>query len=153
MINQTKKLAVLLLAGSIIILNSCMNKQNTPKAIDPVNMDLSVRPGDDFFKYANGGWMKNHPIPDEFSRYGAFEALGQLNEEQLKTLLAEAEAKTDAPKGSVAQQIADFYRSGMDTASINALGFQPIQKELDEIDALQSTDQLEAYVAMLHAKG
>lgn len=153
MINQTKKLAVLLLAGSIIILNSCMNKQNTPKAIDPVNMDLSVRPGDDFFKYANGGWMKNHPIPDEFSRYGAFEALGQLNEEQLKTLLAEAEAKTDAPKGSVAQQIADFYRSGMDTASINALGFQPIQKELDEIDALQSTDQLEAYVAMLQVKG
>lgn len=145
---------MLFVAGSLITVQSCMNKkEEAVKAIDPANMDQQIKPGDDFFLYANGGWMKNHPIPDEYSRFGAFEALNQMNEEQLKTLLQEAQAVENAPKGSVTQQIADFYRSGMDTVSIDSLGYQPIVKDLQAIDAIQSVDELEAFIGNMHTQG
>lgn len=145
---------MLFIAGSLITVQSCMNKkEETVKAIDPANMDQQIKPGDDFFLYANGGWMKNHPIPDEYSRFGAFEALNQMNEEQLKTLLQEAQAVQNAPKGSVTQQISDFYRSGMDTIGIDSLGYQPILKELQAIDAIQSADELESFLGNMHTQG
>ncbi len=141
-----------------VLTSSCMNSQSektTEKnlAINPENMDKTVQPGEDFFQYANGGWMKNNPIPEEYSRFGAFEALNQINQEQLKTLLTEAAEDTDAAKGSTSQQIADFYRSGMDTVTIDALGYDPIKEDLAAIDALQSHKDLEGFIAKLQQTG
>lgn len=141
-----------------VLTSSCMNSQSektTEKnlAINPENMDKTVQPGEDFFQYANGGWMKNNPIPEEYSRFGAFEALNQINQEQLKTLLTEAAEDTDAAKGSTSQQIADFYRSGMDTVTIDALGYDPIKEDLAAIDAMQSHKDLEGFIAKLQQTG
>jgi putative endopeptidase len=82
------------------------NVENT--AIQKENMNTSIHPGDDFFRYANGGWMAANPIPEEYSRFGAFEVLDKMNKDRIKSLIEEVSQQEDAKKGSPAQQIRDF---------------------------------------------
>lgn len=115
------------------------------------NMDSTVNPADDFFSYANGGWIKNNPIPNEETGWG----IGQLvNEELYKRKLAinEDALKKNAKSGTD-QQIGDFWYSGMDTNNIEKEGISPLKPELDRINALQNTKDLMAYVADAHARG
>src|ERR1700761_7245236 len=105
------------------------------KFIDPANMDLSVKPGDNFFEYANGTWVKNNPIPNKETRWGSFGILAQENTDRLLGLLAEA-SKGSHPKGSLEQRVGDFYASGMDTVRIEKLGYQPIMPALSRIDKI-----------------
>ena len=91
-------------------------------------MDLSVKPGDDFYHYANGNWIKNNEIPDDRSSYGSFDIVRKKRDEDVKTLLEEVAKKTDAEKGSVTQKIRDFYVTGMDTAKIEAQGICPFSR-------------------------
>lgn len=150
----------LCLAGIVVSMSACGNQEKEvmekpiePKAIDLVNMDLSVKPGNDFFRYANGGWMAANPIPEEYSRFGAFEVLDKMNKDRIKTLIDEVSKVADAPKGSPAQQIRDFYNAAMDTAAIDALGFEPIKPLLDQVSAVKSTEQIPALIAELNFKG
>ncbi|MBN2745100.1 MAG: M13 family metallopeptidase [Bacteroidales bacterium] len=154
--NLLKLMAV---AGLLLGLTACnqekkpMENTNDYHAIDSVNMDLSVLPGNDFFRYANGGWMDGNPIPDEYSRYGAFEVLDKLNKDRLKALVDEVSLKADAPKGSPAQQIRDFYNAAMDTVLIEKMGISPIKPMLEEIEKMTTKEEIPAMIAMLNLKG
>jgi len=122
------------------------------KAVDTDNMDLTVKPGDDFNQYANGGWINNNPVPGDKTQYGSFTVLYDANQIKLQELVLEA-AETSAPDGSIAQKIGDFYSSGMDTVTIESMGMQPIEASLAQVDALTSNDQLLPFIAEIHKKG
>jgi predicted metalloendopeptidase len=103
--------------------------------IDLAGIDTSVAPGDDFFRYANGTWIRNTEIPADRSRYGAGSALEELTDKRTADLIAEL-ARTRGPVGSDARKIGDYYTSFMDEAGIEAKGLQPLQPALDRIAAI-----------------
>src|SRR5438128_7670571 len=113
------------------------------RPIDPTNMDPSVKPADDFFLYANGGWIKRTEIPPEYSRWGSFNILIEQNNDALHAI-AEKTAKTKAdPKiAPEAQKVGDYYASGMDEKTIDAMGMKPLQDELSKIDAAKDRKDL-----------
>ena len=121
--------------------------------IDKKNMDFGVNPGDDFFSYANGSWVKNTPIPPDLTRFGAFDELRENNSKQLQTLIEEISTQLNLTKGSNKQKIGDFFASGMDEAKINSLGYQPIKSKLDEVKAIKSKEELIKYLTFLNASG
>lgn len=150
----------LMAAAGIIALalgtSGCGNTGNDKKAVaalSATNMDTTVKAGDDFYRYANGSWLKNNPIPAEYSRYGAFEVLEEENYTQLKTILAEASADKNATEGSVNQKIRDFYNSGMDTVKIEKNGINPLKAELDQINAFATVADVQKMLALEHASG
>jgi len=108
------------------------------KFIDPANMDLSVKPGDNFFEYANGTWIKTHPIPDKQTRWGSFGILAQENTNHLLSILKEASKTPGQPKGSLKQRVGDMYASGMDTVAIEKRGYNPIKPDLARIKQINS---------------
>lgn len=144
---------VILING--LILTSCMDKkiQKENMAINPENMKQDVSPGEDFFEYANGAWIENNPIGDEYSQYGAFTELREKNKEQLKELVKEVSAMENAKPGGPAQKIRDFYNSGMDTGTIDNLGIKPLMPYLERINKLESKEDLENEIAYLHKTG
>ena len=89
-------------------------------AIDPANFAPAVKPQDDFYHYANGTWLKTHPIPAAYSAYGAFYEIDDRNREALHTILERVAHA--AQRSLVEQQVGDFYASGMDEAAANAAG-------------------------------
>jgi putative endopeptidase len=133
-----------LISGSLIF-TGCKNEAKVEAsgakivAIDSNNMDKSVKPGDDFFLYSNGGWMKSTPIPAEQSRWGTFNILQEETNVNLRELVEEA-AKIGGEKGTAKQQIGDFFKSGMDTATINKKGFQPIEEDLNIVKNIASKE-------------
>ncbi len=104
------------------------------KFIDPANMDLAVRPGDDFFDYANGTWIKQNAIPAKETRWGSFNILHQENTDKLLGLLKEVSKTPGLPKGSLKQRVGDLYASGMDSVAIEKLGYDPIKADLARIN-------------------
>ncbi|MCF8229639.1 MAG: M13 family metallopeptidase [Bacteroidales bacterium] len=127
--------------------------QHENLAIDPANMDTTIAPGDDFFHYANGGWIKNNPIGDEYSQYGAFTELGELTKKQLNELIDEVSALENVEKGSSEQKIRDFYNSGIDTVRINELGISPIMPDFERIDKINTHKGVQDEIAYLHSRG
>ncbi|HFB54921.1 MAG TPA: M13 family peptidase, partial [Hellea balneolensis] len=101
------------------------------------NMDKSIKPGDNFFKYVNGTWLKNTEIPADKSNYGSFSVLGDRSVEQVRAIIEDA-AKMDAEKGSVEQKIGDLYSAFMDTDTIEANGFDPIKADIAAIKAVEN---------------
>jgi len=111
------------------------------KFIDPANMDLSVKPGDDFFEYANGGWLKQNGIPAKETRWGSFHILRQENTDRLIGLLNEvSQTSASQPKGSLKQLVGDLYASGMDSLTIEKRGYDPIKPGLQRIDQIKNLD-------------
>jgi putative endopeptidase len=121
--------------------------------IDPANMDTSVKPCDDFYAYANGGWLNRTQMPADKSRYGAFNELYDHNREILHDILVAASAKKDWKKGSVDQKVGDFYAAAMDTDRINALGAKPVQGDLALAASVKSAKDLPSVLAKLHDRG
>ncbi|MDE6487287.1 MAG: M13 family metallopeptidase [Muribaculaceae bacterium] len=119
----------------------------TPRGVDRANLDLSVAPGTDFYDYACGGWMKANPLKAEYSRYGTFDQLGELNRSQVRELVAGLDAKTAAP-GSNAQKIADLYAMGMDSTRLNAEGAAAIQADLQRIYGAEREEIVDLMAAM-----
>ena len=126
---------------------------NEEHAINSVNMDTTIRPGDDFYLYANGSWMKNNPIPADNSRWGAFETLMEENYKQLQTIMDEAAAAKDAKQGSVKQKIGDFFSTGMDTIKLEKEGIKAIQPELDKIAAIKTPLDVQKHIAYMQTSG
>jgi putative endopeptidase len=114
------------------------------------DIDRNVDACTNFFDYANGAWRAKNPIPASMTRWSRRWASGELSKEQLKTILDETSARRDWPKGSVDQQIGDFYGSCMDEQRINALGHKPIQPLLAEIDRVRSRAALQETIAKFH---
>ena len=114
-------------------------EKNMNAGIKTQNMDTSVRPGDDFYTYANGGWMRAHPLPDDYSRFGTWEELGNTSLARVREI-----AEQDSGK------IGTLYRVAMDTDRRNTDGTGPVQPYLDEIDGLKTPADLPAYLAKMH---
>ncbi|HYN83718.1 MAG TPA: M13 family metallopeptidase [Pyrinomonadaceae bacterium] len=121
-----------------------------PKAIDPADMDLTVRPGEDFYRYANGNWVRKNPIPAGQSRWGAFDELDVRTAEKLRAILDETLRDAAAPKGSARQLLRDFYKSAMDTEAVERAGASPLKPYFERIDALRTKDELAALVGEFH---
>jgi putative endopeptidase len=120
---------------------------------DPANFDTSVRPQDDFYRFANGAWLDRTPIPADRASFGTFDELRMRSEETLRELLEEAAATPNPEPGSDLQKVADYYRSFLDSARIEALGVRPLQPELRRIAGLRSTRALPQQFAHLQRIG
>ena len=134
-----------------ILLFNC-EKQKEELAINLSNMDTTVNPGDNFYQYVNANWLKNNPVPEDKSYYGAFTELRDKSIEDQKKMINKL-IKQKNKEGTNAQKIADFYSLGMDTNKINELGIKPLQKELDAIESIKTTDNLIDGIAHLHSIG
>src|SRR6266513_2785166 len=99
-------------------------RQSPP--LDPKNMDTSVKPQDDFFLYANGGWIKKTEIPPEYSRWGSFNELIEKNNDALHEVSEKAaKTKTDPKLAPEVQKVGDYYSSGMDEKTIDDARTKP----------------------------
>ena len=127
-------------------------KEVTP-AIELSNMDTTINPADDFFRYCNNNWMKNNPIPDEYPSFGAFTEIDQHNELLIKDIIDEVSKDANATQGSVAQKIRDFYNAGMDTVAINERGYTELLPYFEMIDNMNDKAQLAELMGKLHADG
>jgi len=142
-----------MITALVIYFSAC--KQSVPADTPDflaANIDTAVNPADDFFQYANGGWIKKTPIPAAESRWG----IGNLVKEEIYTRLKNINDKAIAEKagaGTSSQKIGDFWSSGMDSLSIDKQGLQPIQPDLDKINAIASIKDIIAVAAAFHAKG
>jgi putative endopeptidase len=146
-------LQALLGATCVIAINTASAQKGKAKMkyIDPANMDVSVKPGDNFYLYANNNWLKNNAVPSSKTRWGSFDVLYQNSLDRLKILAEEAAANTG--KNSIAQRVGDLYVSAMDSMAIEKLGYSPIKAELDRLGALTSKEQVMNEIAALRVKG
>jgi len=127
-------------------------EQNPP--LDPKNMDTSVKPGDDFFRYANGAWIKRTEIPPEYSRWGAFNELIERNNDALHVIAEQASKTQVDPKlAPETQKVGDYYASGTDEKTIDALRTKPLAEEFQRIDAIKDRAALLKAIAHLHTIG
>ncbi len=129
-----QKIMIVSMAGTAMM--SCNNAEKVPP-IDPANLDTSISPGRDFYQYATGGWQVNHPLKAEYSRYGAFDVLGENNEIRLNDLF-KGLSDIKAEDGSVEQKIADLYKMGLDSTRLNEEGVSPALKYLKEIEGVDT---------------
>lgn len=114
--------------------------------IDLTAMDTTVRPGDDFFAYVNGAWVAETEMPADKSRYGVFDKLRDESQEAVKAIIEES-ANGDFPKGSDEQKVGDLYKSFLDWDGRDARGIEPLQPELEKINAISNYDELAVYFA------
>jgi putative endopeptidase len=143
----------LLLAVPAIIVAGCKQPQKDQSAeipkrtvfFDKTGMDTSAKPGDNFFLYASGTWMKKTKIPPSETGWGSFYTLFNDNEKNLHTILLAA-TKQENAKGSPEQKVADLFTSGMDTVAIEKLGYEPIKPFLEKIKAVKNYKDL-LYIA------
>jgi putative endopeptidase len=120
--------------------------------IDRSTFDTSIKPGDDFFQYVNGEWIKRNPIPPEYSRWGAFSKLRDDNLIALREILDDL-TEQSAPLSGERRKLRDFYRTAMDEAAIERHRADPLSDLLKQISEIDSTDALVAEVARLRAIG
>lgn len=120
--------------------------------LDRRNIDQTTAPCDDFYQYANGSWLANNAIPPEQSSWGISSEMRERNYELLRDILEES-AAADATIGSNHQKVGDFWRTGMDTETIESDGLAPIEGDLARIDAITSRDDVTALIRDLHVEG
>ncbi len=132
---------------------SCGDKKQDAKsdykAFDVSSLDTTVNPGDDFFGFVNNKWIAAHPIPADKGKYGAFYMLDDNSLSMLRNTL-ESASKAKAQKGTNTQKVGDFWVTGMDTVAIEKAGITPIKPYLDNIQAIQSSDDLMRTAAQMH---
>ena len=115
------------------------------------HIDSTVKPGNDFFLFANGKWFKANPIPASEQSNGLWQLIQDTINAQIRNICESSAALKDAPKGSNKQKIGDYFFSGMDSASLNRKGLADLKPELDKIDAIKDIKGLAGEVAMIHA--
>ena len=144
---------LLLFISSVSFSQSANKKSLTLKKnyIDTANMDLSIKPGDNFYLYANEKWIKNNPIPPSRVRWGNFDKLRQENSKRLSGLLEDASKNTSRDRKT--QIIGDFYYSGMDSNTIEKKGYEPIKPVLNDINNLKTINDVLHEMAQLRVDG
>ena len=136
----------------VMMLAACQPKETKVPALDPSDMDLTVAPGEDFFLYANGGWMQKNPLKAEYARFGSFDVLREKNVEDLNALFSEM-TEMNPEAGTVDQKIVDLYKQGLDSTRLNAEGAAPLKKYLDEIYAVKDKKELAAHLGKMNLVG
>ncbi len=131
-------------------ITSCVDTDNPVTPVTPVtkptginvkNLDKSVRPADDFFHYANGGWMKSNPLPAAYSRYGSFEQLIEANKKRIKTILEGLQGSSFTP-GSTEQKLSDLYQIAMNSSRRNQDGVKPLMGVIEQMEQAATMEQL-----------
>ena len=143
---MTKLKTMLVLAATLLPL--CMVAKSEKHGLSRADMDLTVNPGDDFYRYAGGGWMKANPLTAEYSSYGVFHELAEKNRDQLKELFDNL-ANEHHAKGSNGQKVTDLYAMAMDSVRLNREGTAPIMKDLNDLKNFNRA-QLTEFIAYQH---
>lgn len=126
---------------------TCFVAQADNHGFNRANLDETVKPGVDFYQYACGGWMKANPLTAEYSRYGVFDQLGELNRKQVHDLVMGLNPKA-APKGSNEQKIGDLFALGMDSVRLNRESNMPIMEDMADISFVER-DEIPELMAKL----
>ncbi len=128
-------------------------QQSSRSGIDASSLDKSCKPCDDFWRYANGGWLDKNPIPSRQPSWGTMPIMTEGNRERLRVILDAAMQNTSAATGSKERKIGDYYASCMDTATIDARGLKPLQGELDKVAAIRTAKEAAALLSDLQTLG
>ena len=139
--------------GIVAASYSSFAQEAPKKLIDPANMDLTVKPGDNFYEYANGIWMKNNPVPAKETRWGSFNELRDFNINAVKSIVEDAAADKSAPAGSVKKRVGDFYTAAMDSLTIEKLGYTPIKADLAKINKIKDVQGVIDQVVYMRTSG
>src|SRR3954465_15401497 len=123
------------------------------RGFNTANLDKTCKACEDFYQYANGGWLKNNPIPPAFSTWSTTSSLRDKNIETLHQILEEAAKNSKAPMGSNEQKIGAMYASCMNTEAIEAAGTKPLHAGFTEIERLKSQKDLPVVLSALYSKG
>jgi putative endopeptidase len=137
--------------GFLVSTPAFLRAEEIPPPVEPAFLDTSVKPGDDFFRYANGGWLKQATIPADHSEWGVIEELEERNQAILRKIAEEC--GQNAPPGSIRQKVADFYGSGMDEAAIQAQGAKPLAPQLEMIRQIADAKSFAVAAGTLQALG
>ena len=137
-----------------LMTTACNSKKDAANqaGIDLANLDTTMSPKTDFYKYACGGWMDKHPLTGEYSRFGSFDLLAENNRKQLRGLIEEISSKS-ADAGTVEQKIGDLFNLAMDSTKLNAEGYAPIKADLAKIAAVKQTSEFSKLLPELLLSG
>lgn len=136
---EMKKLLLMMAVTTMAI--PSMAQQQLKSGLSLADMDQSARPGDDFFTYACGGWMKANPLPAAYSRYGSFDRLAENNTKRINGILKELQENSYA-EGTVERKLSDLYKMAVDTDRREKDGLSPVQPILKRLEAAKTTSQL-----------
>lgn len=133
-----KKIIPIVMIATMPVVAMGQNKSG----LDIKNLDKSVRPQEDFYQFATGGWQKLNPLPAAYSRFGSFDQLQEDNNKRINSILDELKKKKSYPKGSLEQKLSDFYKLALDVDSRNKAGIAPVKPLLDRIETAKTVDEL-----------
>ena len=131
-----KLLTIMALATTVVTASAQLQS-----GINMNDLDKNVRPGDDFYEYACGGWMKANPLPAAYSRYGSFDRLAEDNNKRINGILKELQENTYAA-GTIEQKLSDLYKLAMDSARREQDGLTPVMPLIKKMEAAKTKDQL-----------
>ena len=145
-----KRIVMMMAMASISMMT--MAQQPLSSGLDRTDFDSSVRPGDDFYAYACGGWMKKHPLPAAYSRYGSFDQLQESNDKRINGILSEL-LNNSYEEGTIEQKLSDLYKLAMDSVRRNQEGVAPVMPLIKRLEAAKTNAQLLAIQLELAPNG
>ena len=155
---KTKNLLMVMALSSAAIFESCTDKESgidkfaQTTGIKLENMDQSVKPGTDFYRYACGEWMKNNPLKPEYARFGSIDIIEEENDKRIREII-EGLAAAPQEKGTLGQKIGDLYALRMDSVRQNKEGVVPVKVDLNRVAAAESTTQLMTLMSQMLMEG
>ncbi len=153
LISSTVILSCIISLGASATTVSSTEKEPRIPRFSVDNIDKTVDPAKDFYRYANGNWIKNNPVPADKARWGSFGELDERNNFLIHSILEKAAADKSAPAKSPTAEVGNFFAAAMDTARIEQLKFKPLEPFLTRIDQLKTTDDLFKLLANFHKEG
>jgi putative endopeptidase len=135
------------------LMNSCTQKEVKEEiTLDVSLIDTTFDPAEDFYHFANNGWLQKYPLPDDESRYGSFDQLAKETSKKVQALLEELAAQKHE-QGTIGQKIGDFYAMGMDIETIEKQGLEPLKLEVEKIENIKTMEAVQDQIAHFHMYG